>query len=368
MQERPDFSNPIDNHLAKIGTRLYRKIPQEKPVFYPVNNILPGRRNNPAEREKGIRPLSVYNPIHYQEFPELFMDFISSLTGKSPSTTGAGSEGALTKGPFNMLVPTTDLNNALLSYILTEYEGFSTASGYVGPNNRFEHDISILIPELWCRLDNDQKKAENLIQEGSLEKLEDFEYEGKQVLASRLGYRITKTFIFNHFGRIFEEPSSVFTKEMLKPEIQSMEDFADGINNIVEAQQKSALQYFEDGSIESAIPPLKVLLHCMAYGHYENKLISDPELRKLFQRDSVIASDWYQKRLQNKQNKEIKLWEKHIDYIHAFMAKDVNQSKIASLELESKLAYAKDKLSRVQSKQYLKSLEGTIGADILFKN
>ena len=31
------------------------------------------------------------------------MDFICSLTGKSPSTTGAGSEGALTKGPFNAL-------------------------------------------------------------------------------------------------------------------------------------------------------------------------------------------------------------------------------------------------------------------------
>jgi len=49
----------------------------------------------------GIRPLAIYNPIHYQELPELFMDFICSLTGKSPSTTGAGSEGALTKGPFN---------------------------------------------------------------------------------------------------------------------------------------------------------------------------------------------------------------------------------------------------------------------------
>ena len=42
-------------------------------------------------RNRGIRPLAVYNPIHYQELPELFMDFICSLTGKSPSTTGAGS-------------------------------------------------------------------------------------------------------------------------------------------------------------------------------------------------------------------------------------------------------------------------------------
>ena len=52
----------------------------------------------PAQQSRGqgrtsIRGLAVYNPIHYQELPELFMDFICSLTGKSPSTTGAGSEG-----------------------------------------------------------------------------------------------------------------------------------------------------------------------------------------------------------------------------------------------------------------------------------
>ena len=53
--------------------------------------MLIGRRNNPPGPQAGIRPLAVYSPIHYQELPELFMDFICSLTGKSPSTTGAGS-------------------------------------------------------------------------------------------------------------------------------------------------------------------------------------------------------------------------------------------------------------------------------------
>ena len=101
----------------------------------PVDCVLLGRRNNPPEAERGIRGLAVYNPIHYQELPELFMDFICSLTGKSPSTTGAGSEGALTaKGPFNALLPITDLNNALVSFILTGLPGFSTAAGHIGPN------------------------------------------------------------------------------------------------------------------------------------------------------------------------------------------------------------------------------------------
>ena len=52
---------------------------------------------------------------------------------------------------------------------------------------------------------------------------------------------------------------------MLKPELQGLEDYVDGINNIVEAQEKVALRYFEDGSINSAIPPLKILLNTIHY-------------------------------------------------------------------------------------------------------
>jgi hypothetical protein len=55
-------------------------------VLNPVHAVLPGRRNNPADGV--MRPLAVFGPIHYQELPELFMDFVASLTGKSPSTTG----------------------------------------------------------------------------------------------------------------------------------------------------------------------------------------------------------------------------------------------------------------------------------------
>ena len=80
------------------------------------------------------------------------MDFICSLTGKSPSTTGFGSEGALTKGPFNALSPVVDVNNALVSAILTGYAGFTTAAGYMGPQISVDHDNSMLVPELWCRM------------------------------------------------------------------------------------------------------------------------------------------------------------------------------------------------------------------------
>ena len=70
----------------------------------------------PQQSARGRHPLArgvQSDPLF--ELPELFMEFICSMTGKSPSTTGAGSEGALTKGPFNALPPIIDLNNALVS-------------------------------------------------------------------------------------------------------------------------------------------------------------------------------------------------------------------------------------------------------------
>ena len=354
-------------YLAETGIRLYRKIEPHMPVHLTVNAVLPGRRNNPASKKDGIRSLSVYNPIHYQEIPELFMDFICSLTGKSPSTTGAGSEGALTKGPFNMLVPTTDLNNALLSYILSEYQGFSSAAGYIGQEKRFDHDISILIPEIWARLVPADRDAKQLIKNNCLEKLEDFEYNGEKILASRLGYRINKNFAFRCMNRLFDEPLAVFNEKMLKPELQGMDEFADGIKNIVEAQQKVALQYFEEGSVDSAIPPLKILLHIMAYGNYEGKDLSHPDLRKQFDRDFVLQTEWYKQRLLLKQSKDSDFLKKQINYLIDFMNQPNNDELVKEMQIANRIDKAKNELKNVESEKYLQNLIGTIGADPLFK-
>src|SRR5258706_3051620 len=100
-------------------------------------------------------------------------------------------------------MPTADLNTALVSYILTGLGGFSTAAGYVGPNGRVDHDLSLMIPELWCRLRPEQREANFLIQNGYLEKLHDFEHGGRKNSASRVGDRLTHTFLCAHFCGLF---------------------------------------------------------------------------------------------------------------------------------------------------------------------
>lgn len=365
LQTRPDLIDPVNRYVGEVGVRLYRAVPVDKPVRIPVQAVLLGRRNNPPEYGRGIRPLSVYNPIHYQELPELFMDFISALTGKSPSTTGAGSEGALTKGPFNALLPITDLNNALVSYLLTGLAGFSTPAGHIGPNVRVDHDISLLIPEIWCRLSPEERDPGFLIAEQLLEKLEDFEVDGKVILASRLGYRITSRFIRRFAGRVFDNPNKVFDAAILQPETQDAAAFADGILFITEAQQRVARYYFEDGCIELACPPLKALLHIMAEGHYEGRTISDPEIRRLFTLDTMLSADWYLSRLRNRQSRDQRLWERHIQALQKFQTTEEFAHEVVTMRIDDRLEMAKRRLTEVSSADYLQRLQGTLGADRL---
>jgi hypothetical protein len=362
LQKRPDLENPRETYLAEIAARLDRKIPAGRPVHFPVNSVLAGRRNSPPDPEIGLPPLAVYNPIHYQELPELFMEFISSLTGKSPSTTGFGSEGALTKAPFNALWPVVDLNNALLSAVLTGYAGFTTSAGYVGPNVRVDHDISMLIPEIWCRMRVHERDPRYMIAEGLLEPIDDFSVAGRTVLASRLGYRITPLFADRFLGRLFETPDVVFTEEMLRPEKQGLELYAAGIDAIVEAQRRVALNYFADGSVDAACPPLKALLHIMAHGQFEGMSLNDSRLRGLFNRDAVLSSDWYLERLRTKQQRDIALWQRHLADLRSFqLAGDSTTS--SSLDIDERTRAAQAQLARVSSPAYLDELRGTIGAD-----
>ncbi len=361
LQVRPDMAHPRDRYVAEMGARLYRRLPLHAPVLFPVISVLSGRRNN--RPEEGIRPLCVYGPIHYQELPELFMDYVCSLTGTSPSTTGAGSEGALTKGPFNALAPTADLNNALVSMLLTGYGGFSSAAGFIGPRYRVDHDISVLIPEIWCRLFPHERDPKRLIEAGHLERLEDYEFNGKRVLASRLGWRITAKFVRTFFGRVFDNPTAVFTAEILKPETQDPAVFADGVDNIVEAQQRVAAAYFADGTIDDACPPLKALLHIMARGSYDGKDASHPEIRALFTREALLASDWYRERLAIKQERDVALWERHVRSLTEFLARVGHRDEAVRLGIAKRLEHARAELERVGAADYPTTLIGTIGAD-----
>jgi hypothetical protein len=361
LQERPDRTNARATAVAELSSRLLRRLPSGAPLLLPVDVVAAGRRNNPPDGP--VPPLCSYSPLHYMEVPELFMEFISSMTGKSPSTTGAGSEGALTKGPFNALPAIVDLNASVLSYALTGSDGWVSAAGYIGPNVRVDHDFSLLVPELFSRMTPGERDARNLIAEGALEKLTDFEHDGRVVAASRLGYRMTDRLATKYFGRIFLHPEAVFTPEMLRPELQDVGIFAESVATIVTTHERVARSYFEDGTIALAVPPLRALLEIMADGHTTQGWgLGSPEFRAMFTREAVLASPWYAQRLDAKQAAANARADAGLAAIEKFVSTPGNEEPTARLDMPARVEAARMETKQLASPQFREQLVGTVGS------
>jgi hypothetical protein len=164
-------------------------------------------------------------------------------------------------------------------------------------------------------------------------------------------------------GRIFELPSTVFTEEILRPELQDRDMFAEGVDNVVATYRRVAENYIQDGSIEAACPPLKALLQIMATGSYESKSVNDPEVRNLFTRESLLKSDWYAERLKVRQDRDAALYNRFVKYLTEVRQRDGNEALEDDLKLSQRLEKARQRLAEIQSPEYLKRLRGTIGAD-----
>ncbi|MDR0418500.1 MAG: hypothetical protein LBH08_03680 [Puniceicoccales bacterium] len=363
LQARKDITQRRLMRVTEMGIRLARGIQSTDPLYYAADVVIAGRRNNAPE--EGIKPLSVHNPLHYFELPELFMEFASNMTGKSPSTTGAGLEGVMTKAPFNALTQIIDLNNAFLSFVVSGYQGFISSAGMIGPYIKVGHDISYLIPEIFSRMKMEERDPKFLIKNGYLEKCQDFEYKGKKVEASRLGYRINRKFTTTFFGRILTSPETVFPDDMLQPEKQNMEIFVDSMANIVDAHRRAALQFFEDRTIDGACLPMKALLHIMAYGDYEGMKLNSLEFRQLFDRRAIMESDWYQERLAICQKIHVHHLRRCVCCMKEFAKKTSNREYVYSMHVRRRIRDCQTHLEYISSDAYLQDLYGTIGADPL---
>jgi hypothetical protein len=205
-----------------------------------------------------------------------------------------------------------------------------------------------------------EREAPYLIEQGYFEKVEDIDYQGRKVLASRLGYRITASFVDHFLGRIFEVPGAVFPEELLRPEKQGLAPFVAGVDAIVEAQRLVALNYFEDGSIAAACPPIKALLHVMAYGNYNGMTEKDEAFRALFKRENVMESDWYKARLVAKQEHDKALWQRHKTALDNFISEDLDRG---DPKWRTALCAVNKHLERVNGGRFLSDLNGTIGLE-----
>jgi hypothetical protein len=105
----------------------------------------------------------------------------------------------------------------------------------------------------------------------------------------------------------------------------------------------------------------------MAGGQFEGKDANHPEIRALFTRESLLASDWYQERLAVKQQRDIRLWERHTRYLTEFLTRAGHRDEARRLGVPARLEHARAELERVSGREYLTALLGTIGADPLHR-
>ena len=364
LQPRPDLAHPAATATSELAWRLHLGLPTTRPYALPVDIVAAGRRNN--ARTGNVPALCCYNPLHYMELPELFMEFIASMTGKSPSTTGAGSEGAMTKGPFNALPAVFDLNAALVGFALCGYDGWLSSAGTIGPDMRVDHDVSLLVPEVFCRMTEPERDAARLIAEGGLEPVSDFEYGGRMIAASRLGYRMTELFAVRYFGRIFLHPDVVFTPQMLRPELQDMAAFVDSVDTIVATHARVAQAYIDDGTISYACPPLRALLQIMARGSSdEGWTLTSPAFRSQFGAESVLRSDWYAARLDAKQQLDVDRAKLSLTSLDSFIGQPGNADVVERLGMRRRRTEIQAWYDRWASPTYRGHLTGTLGVQPL---
>jgi phosphoenolpyruvate carboxykinase (diphosphate) len=101
----------------------------------------------------------------------------------------------------------------------------------------------------------------------------------------------------------------------------------------------------------------------MVHDQWQGEGLENPEFRKLFTRESMLASDWYAARLAAKQKVDRKLWRRHIDYLDKFLKLPSYEDEAERLGIAGRLAQARTTLDQVNSPAYLESLRGTLGAE-----
>jgi hypothetical protein len=368
LQVRPDLADPVGTSTAMASLRLARGLSHGR-AGRDRGGCRRGRATQQPARAEGVPALCAFSPLHYLELPELLMEFISSMTGKSPSTTGAGSEGAMTKSPFNALPTTYDLNAAFLSFALTGYDGWISGAGHVGPLVRVDHDVSLLIPELFARMRPAERSAAALIDAGHLERMTDVVLpDGRVVAASRLGYRITEKFATTFLGRIFMHPDVIFTEAILRPETQSLTAFTDSVDVMVSTHERVARSYLKDGTIDSACPPVRALLEIMADGiSAEGLTLDDPAFRAMFTRSSVLASSWYAERLDAAQAQLVTRAEAGIAALEELLGADGDDLVADRMSLRDRLSEARQAREEAMSPAARAALVGTLGRQPNFR-
>jgi hypothetical protein len=101
----------------------------------------------------------------------------------------------------------------------------------------------------------------------------------------------------------------------------------------------------------------------MLNDEWDGKHLDHPDLRKLFTRENLLASDWYATRLAAKQKVDRALWKRHVECLNQFLRRPNYTDVAENLGIADRLTQARKTLEAVESPDYPKKLTGTLGAE-----
>jgi hypothetical protein len=101
----------------------------------------------------------------------------------------------------------------------------------------------------------------------------------------------------------------------------------------------------------------------MARGDHNGHGLASPEVRALFDPDSMLASDWYRARLEAKVKVDARTWGRHLKALETFAANEIYAAEQERLRIPDRLALARRRLAETQDPAFLRRLTGTLGAD-----
>ncbi|MCO6430040.1 MAG: hypothetical protein J5J00_04210, partial [Deltaproteobacteria bacterium] len=368
--------------LSDRALHFRRQVKVSQQVYNPVSVVIPAMRFD-KERD-GFPALAVNGPIHAMEMPELLISIASSLTVKSRSTSGPGSEGAGTKKPFMELSGLYELAQIFVDLALTGQDVWVTSAGRIGPNLNVDHDLSYWAAELFgimqTVLPKEKLAIAHMKKHGYVEELPGFWWDAESekivnhespgavfVDEGRSGHPITHKFQREMFGLITSDSENVLDEEHRRPRLQDEAVYAKGQLSLIESQRKVAEGYLQDGVFDRVCFPVQKIVEIMANGvTSEGWSRKSPEFRKLFTRDAVLSSDWYAKRLEAQRKQE---------WIRLEVVKNEIKKEISAIEkdppaaitekrkaaLRAQLQKTEGLLSEVSSKDYLRRLRGHLG-------
>ena len=210
---------------------------------------------------------------------------------------------------------------------------------------RVDHDISLLIPEIWWRLSPAERDPTFLIARADTWSRSTTSttpagtcWPAGWATASPPSSSTTSSAASSTTRRVFDEA-------ILRPETQDLEAFVDGDSQHHRGPAAAWRSSIEDGSIDDACPPLAAIVRLMADDPQAGPRL-DASARDLFTRESLLQSDWYQQRLAAKQQQDISLAERNVAYLGSIRLARSHRDVARRMNIEERLNIARQQLRR----------------------